>query len=61
VNGREPTVAAIQMSYIPNMYENLVTAEHLVHAAATPGAELLVLPELWSRHGLEAPLVHNTA
>jgi predicted amidohydrolase len=43
------------------MYENLVTAEHLVHAAATPGADLLVLPELWSRHGLEAPLVHNTS
>src|SRR5215203_3704660 len=53
MSGREITVAAIQMSSTPNKDENLDTAERLIRAAVASGAELVVLPELWSCHGLE--------
>jgi predicted amidohydrolase len=54
MNGRELTVAAIQMSSTPNKDENLATAEQLIHAAASAGADLVALPELWTCHGLES-------
>ncbi len=53
MNGREVTAAAIQMSSTPNKEENLETAERLIRAAASSGAELVALPELWSCHGLQ--------
>jgi len=53
MNGRETRVAAIQMSSSPNKEENLDTAERLMRSAASSGADLIALPELWSCHGLE--------
>jgi deaminated glutathione amidase len=47
------TAAAIQMSSTPEKAENLETAERLIREATVAGAELVVLPELWSCHGLE--------
>ena len=49
----EITTAAIQMSSTPNKGENIETAEQLIRDAASSGAELVALPELWSCHGLE--------
>jgi deaminated glutathione amidase len=59
MNERELTVAAIQMSSTPNKDENLATAERLIHAAASSGADLVALPELWSCHGLEKAYREN--
>jgi len=59
MNGRELTVAAIQMSSTPNKDENLATAERLIQAAASSGADLVALPELWSCHGLEKAYREN--
>lgn len=59
MSGREMTVAAIQMSSTPNKEENLETAEHLTRSAASSGAELVALPELWSCHGLEKVYKEN--
>jgi predicted amidohydrolase len=59
MNGRELTVAAIQMSSTPNKDENLATAEQLIHAASSAGADLVALPELWSCHGLEKAYREN--
>ena len=53
MGGRELTAAAIQMSSTPHKDENLETAERLIRAASSAGAELVALPELWSCHGLE--------
>jgi predicted amidohydrolase len=53
MNGREITVAAVQMSSTPNKEENFETAERLIRSAVSSGAELVALPELWSCHGLE--------
>jgi deaminated glutathione amidase len=53
MNGREITAAAIQMSSTPNKGENLGTAERLIRSAASSGAGLIALPELWNCHGLE--------
>ncbi|HEY6689816.1 MAG TPA: carbon-nitrogen hydrolase family protein [Rubrobacter sp.] len=53
MNGREITAAAIQMSSTPNKEENLDTAERLTRSAASSGAGLIALPELWNCHGLE--------
>ena len=44
MNGRELTVAAIQMSSTPHKDENLATAEQLIHGAASAGADLVALP-----------------
>ena len=53
MSGREITVSAIQMSSTPDKDDNLQTAERLIRAASSSGAELVALPELWSCHGLE--------
>jgi Carbon-nitrogen hydrolase len=53
MNGREIKAAAIQMSSTPNKGENLDTAESLIRSAASSGAGLIALPELWNCHGLE--------
>lgn len=45
--------AAVQMSSTPDKDENRETAERLIRTAAGSGARLVVLPELWSCHGLE--------
>lgn len=59
MNRRELTVAAIQMSSTPNKDENLSTAERLIRAASSSGADLVALPELWSCHGLESAYSEN--
>jgi predicted amidohydrolase len=53
IEGREIKAAAIQMSSTPDKDDNLETAERLIRAAASSGADLIALPELWSCHGLE--------
>ncbi len=53
VEGRKITAATIQMSSTPEKRENFETAERLIQDAASAGAELVALPELWSCHGLE--------
>jgi predicted amidohydrolase len=60
MTGRELTAAAIQMSSTPNKDENLATAEQLIHAAASAGADLVALPELWNCHGLERAYRENS-
>lgn len=47
-------VAAVQMSSTPDKSENFEVAERLMREAASRGAELVALPELWSCHGLES-------
>jgi deaminated glutathione amidase len=59
MNGREITAAAIQMSSTPNKEENLDTAERLIRSAASSGAGLIALPELWNCHGLEGVYREN--
>ncbi len=53
MSGRKITAAAIQMSSTPEKAENFASAELLIREAASAGAELVALPELWSCHGLE--------
>lgn len=53
MHGRKITAAAIQMSSTPNKGENLDAAERLIRSAASSGADLIALPELWNCHGLE--------
>ena len=48
MNGRKITAAAIQMSSTSNKVENLDTAELLIRSAASSGADLIALPELWT-------------
>jgi len=52
-NGRKIIAAAVQMSSTPDKEENKATAEALIRSAASAGAELISLPELWSCHGLD--------
>src|SRR5919107_4314473 len=40
-------VAAVQLSSTPDRDRNLEAADRLVRAAASAGAELVVLPEKW--------------
>lgn len=58
-DGREMRVAAIQMSSTPDKQQNFETAERLIRAAVSSGAELVALPELWSCHGLEKAYRQN--
>src|ERR687898_71787 len=53
VSGRGLVAAAIQMSSTPDKEENKATAEALIQEAASSGADLVALPELWSCHGLD--------
>jgi predicted amidohydrolase len=50
---RKMTAAAIQMSSTLDKEENKDAAEGLIRGAASAGAELVALPELWSCHGLD--------
>src|SRR3712207_7621584 len=50
---RKIVAAAIQMSSTTDKEENKGTAEALIREAASDGAQLVALPELWSCHGLE--------
>src|SRR5215218_6399135 len=59
MDGRKITAAAIQMSSTPHKQENLETAERLIRSAASSGADLAALPELWSCHGLEEAYKEN--
>jgi len=60
MDGRRIAAAAIQMSSTPEKTENFGTAERLIREAASAGAELVALPELWSCHGLEEVYEENT-
>ena len=53
MEGRKIKAAALQMSSTPEKEENVEVAARLVREAASAGAELVALPELWSCHGLE--------
>lgn len=59
MSGHEIMAAAIQMSSTPHKAENLETAERLIRAAASSGADLVALPELWTCHGLEKAYREN--
>lgn len=59
MSGRELKVAAIQMSSTPEKEENLAVAKARIRGAASEGAELVALPELWSCHGLESVYREN--
>ncbi len=59
MNGRSIAAAAIQMSSTPEKAENLETAEFLTRKAASAGAEVVALPELWSCHGREEAYEEN--
>lgn len=54
MNGRQLSVAVIQMSSTPRKEENFGAAERLIRSAAGRGAQLAALPELFSCHGLES-------
>src|ERR687885_2766075 len=56
---RKLVAAAIQMSSTPDRGENRETAQALIREAASAGAELAALPELWSCHGLEKAYREN--
>ncbi|MFN0027409.1 MAG: N-carbamoylputrescine amidase [Acidimicrobiales bacterium] len=47
--GRPVTVAALQMAMTPDPAQNIATAERLVRRAASQGAQVIVLPELFER------------
>ncbi len=53
MEGRKIKAAALQMSSTPEKAENVEVAARLVWEAASAGAELVALPEMWSCHGLE--------
>lgn len=59
MQGRKMVAAAVQMSSTPDKEENRRTAEALVRAAASAGAEIVALPELWNCHGLESVYREN--
>src|SRR5215203_2429818 len=58
-NRRNIRTAAIQMSSTPHKQENVELAERLIRSAASSGADLVALPELWSCHGLEEVYKEN--
>ena len=56
---RKIVAAAIQMSSTTDKEENKRTAEALIREAASAGAQLVALPELWSCHGLDKAYREN--
>ncbi len=46
---RNVTVAAIQLRCSENLHENLAHAEELIRQAASAGAQIILLPELFAR------------
>jgi predicted amidohydrolase len=52
-NASELCIASIQMVSTPKIQENLDIASHLVKAASTDGAQLVVLPEYFCMMGLK--------
>lgn len=59
VEGRTVSAAVIQMSSTPEKRENRRVAEALIREAASAGAGLVALPELWSCHGLDEVYPEN--
>jgi deaminated glutathione amidase len=59
VQERKLVAAAVQMSSTPDKAENVATAERLIREAASRGADLVALPELWSCHGQDAVYREN--
>jgi predicted amidohydrolase len=53
MNGRRIAAAAIQMSSTPEKTQNAEVVERLICEAASAGAEMVALPELWNCHGRE--------
>jgi predicted amidohydrolase len=51
--------AAVQMSSTPEKAQNLEVGEALIREAASAGAELVALPELWTCHGLDSVYREN--
>ena len=56
---RKLVAAAVQMSSTPVKVENVEVAERLIREAASRGAELVALPELWSCHGQDSVYREN--
>ncbi|WP_119067618.1 carbon-nitrogen hydrolase family protein [Rubrobacter indicoceani] len=52
--------AVVQMSSTPEKSGNFEVAEKLIRAAASRGAELISLPELWSCHGRDTVYRENS-
>ena len=59
MDGRRLVAAVIQMSSTPDKKENKEAAEALIREAASAGADLVALPELWSCHGLDEAYREN--
>lgn len=59
MDGRKISAAAIQMSSTADKEENKTMAEALIRDAASAGAKLVALPELWSCHGLDKVYKEN--
>jgi predicted amidohydrolase len=59
MDGRRLVAGVIQMSSTPDKKENKEAAEALIREAASAGADLVALPELWSCHGLDEAYREN--
>ena len=59
MDGRRLVAAVIQMSSTSDKKENKEAAEALIREAASAGADLVALPELWSCHGLDEAYREN--
>jgi N-carbamoylputrescine amidase len=50
IKSKETVVAAIQMSMSQNIQDNIDRAKMLIHKAAKSGAQIILLPELFTQH-----------